>query len=468
MCVDRILLSERRVVTQMPRRSLDYIRFVVSSGIEAVFSSMVGGNALQDRIVALIAEAAAEATSNAVDVSIMTFAFTNPHIADALAQASAQRPQLAIRLIADWTMRAADGHQQVSRLVGLGLPNLSIRYKKDQPYVWDPAEARLRWSYHASRGMLHHRTLAVAVNGEPSKLLCGSCNWSANAAESYENLLVVTNANPECGELISRVEHEFDALWSDGTASLSPNEAQAHYEAVAESLRGQAMAAPETVIRMPLRPNLFGRIRYMRPPVASDAAATDMNDEEPSPDVLIAFSARRPDEEQGHGGYAEYNCRRHICLRTPAGKSKRAALTITTLALDVIYRACAGETLLIAMYALSPRIPEYGALLAAARRGVSLRVLLDGKIGRTVAQKLSEVRDREDLPIQIKHGNRMMHQKYIVNASTATILTGTANMSTDASTRHSEHRIRVLRDVDLANRFIADFETIWDRVTTQI
>jgi phosphatidylserine/phosphatidylglycerophosphate/cardiolipin synthase-like enzyme len=57
-----------------------------------------------------------------------------------------------------------------------------------------------------------------------------------------------------------------------------------------------------------------------------------------------------------------------------------------------------------------------------------------------------------------------MHQKYIVNVDAATVLTGTANMSTDASMRHSEHRIRVVGNRDLADQFATDFATIWNRV----
>jgi hypothetical protein len=252
-----------------------------------------------------------------------------------------------------------------------------------------------------------------------------------------------------------RVDAEFEALWSDDTASLSPGEAHTHYEALVEVLRSQASAPVDVGRSVAIR-----RIRYRR----RDNESTNPL---PSPDVLIGFSARRPDDDNAHGGYAESNRGRHIDLCTPTGKVKRAQLTITTLALDVIYRARPGETLLVAMYALSPRIPEYGALLAAARRGVALRVLLDGKLGRRIAQVLAEVRAREHLLIDIKHGYRTMHQKYVVNVDTATVLTGTANMTTDASTRHSEHRIRVVRDAALARRFIADFETIWNRVSAQ-
>ena len=125
-----------------------------------------------------------------------------------------------------------------------------------------------------------------------------------------------------------------------------------------------------------------------------------------------------PNEAQSRAGDAESNRRRHITLCTPGGRTRRVPLTITTLALDVIYRARPGETLLIAMYGLSTRVPEYGALLNAARRGVRLRILLDRKVGKKSAESLSQVLQREHLPIHVKSGHRMMHEKYVVNADT--------------------------------------------------
>jgi phosphatidylserine/phosphatidylglycerophosphate/cardiolipin synthase-like enzyme len=441
-------------------------------GIEAFFSSVVGGDALRARVIGLIADASSKAGEHAVDVNVMTFAFTDSTIADALAVA-AQHPRLSIRLIADWTQRADDGRQQVGRLAELGLPNLRVRYKKDQPYIWDASDGRMRWSYHASLGMLHHKTLSVVVDGEPSWLVCGSCNWSAKAADSYENLLVVTDSTAGCRELMSRMEDEFAALWSDGTASLAPDDAQAHYEAVAETYRQQAMAAPAPKNGVDSGPVASGPAGTpgalsLRHDTRSGSASNKGGIEPISPDILISFSARRPHEEQSNAGYAESNRRRRITLCTPGGRAKRVPLTITTLALDVIYRARPGETLLIAMYGLSTRVPEYGALLNAARRGVCLRILLDRKVGKKAAESLSQVRQREQLPIQVKSGHRMMHEKYIVNVDTGTVLTGTANMSTDASGRHSEHRIRVLGNSALADQFATDFETIWSRVSNQI
>ncbi len=133
--------------------------------IEAIISSIAGGEALSARVVGLIADASARATTSAVEVNVMTFSFTDPRIADSLA-AAAQQPRLTVGLIADWTQRADDGNQQVGRLAELGLPNLRVRYKKDQPYIWDTSDARMRWSYHASLGTLQHKTLSVVVNGD--------------------------------------------------------------------------------------------------------------------------------------------------------------------------------------------------------------------------------------------------------------------------------------------------------------
>lgn len=430
---------------------------------EAVFSSLSGGDALTERVLGLLAEACTTAATHAVALDIMTFSFTDSRIADALASA-ATRPGLEIRLITDWTQRASDGHQQVGRLTALGLANLRVRYKKDQPYVWDVAAARMQWSYRASLGMLHHKTLSVAVDGEPSRMLCGSYNWSAKSAGAYENLLIVTDSTAACRELMARMRLEFEALWSDDTASLSPDQAQAHYAAIAESYRGRDLTQRGSVRDTSVIEAAMPRVLPSRANTRL-RVTTDGVDLEPSSSrALIAFSSRRPHDDRSHPGYAESNRSRFIVLRTPGGRTTRVPLTITALTLDIIYRSRPGDTLLIAMYGLSTRIPEYSALLDSARRGVRLRILLDRKVGRRPAESLARVRLREDLPIYVKSGTKMMHEKYIVNPDTATVVTGTANMSTDASNRHSEHRITVSGDPALAGQFAADFETIWTRV----
>src|SRR5262249_9687536 len=162
----------------------------------------VGGDGLRRRLLALVADAAVLATSRRVDVHVMTFAFTDPEIADALADAAARAPKLTIRVLADWSQRIPAQGQQVGRLAALALSDRRVRYAIDQPYTWDAAAARLRWSYRASRGLLHHKTLGVLVEGRPWALACGSFNWTGNAARSYEHLLIVTGADAGSSELM--------------------------------------------------------------------------------------------------------------------------------------------------------------------------------------------------------------------------------------------------------------------------
>ena len=417
---------------------------------------------MRSQILAVIHDACLMAEAHRVEVNIMTFSFTDSRIADALA-AAAQQPGLTVRLIADWTQRAADGYQQVGRLAELDLPRLRVRYKKDQPYVWDENDARIRWSYRASRGMLHHKTLSVLVDGEPWRLVCGSANWTDKAAASYENLLIVSDLTPECRTLMSRVELEFEALWSDGTASLSTADAQAHSRPLPSPT---AIALGEPTSINGLTRGRADALALMNPQHYCASGSTwpaDAAVAQPA-HYEIAFSARRPDETHSRGGYSDLDSGRLMALTGPTGKTKVVPLTLTTLALDFIFRARPGETLLVAMYGLSTRVPEYGALLTMARRGVRLRILLDGRIGRRTAEAFTRVCASDCLPIEVKHGHRTMHQKYIVNIDSADVLTGTANMSTDASTRHSEHRVTIREHHGLALQFATDFETIWNRV----
>ena len=136
---------------------------------------------------------------------------------------------------------------------------------------------------------------------------------------------------------------------------------------------------------------------------------------------------------------------------------------LSVLALDLIGRAAAGDTLKVALYALSARVPEYGALLDAARRGVQICVLLDAVVGRAIHRQLVEVTRRESLPIQVRFANRTMHQKYVVHPQSLSVLTGMANFSTDSSQRHIEQRLLIRGDEALVHAFVADFDAMWAR-----
>jgi phosphatidylserine/phosphatidylglycerophosphate/cardiolipin synthase-like enzyme len=434
--------------------------------MEALFTSLHGGQAIRQRLLDLVGEISAIAESHRVDVHVMTFAFTDATIADALSRAAARRPSLTVRLLADWSQRIHVRGQQVGRLAALSLPNLRVRYSLDQPYVWDPEAGHMRWSYHASRGLLHHKTLGALVDGRPWKLACGSFNWTAAAADGYENLLVVAADDPGSLMLMLRTELEFEALWSDENATLSPSEAHLHYQAILASYRQDPARSPSEVTGLAERAS--DPLRALEPRCnpfersgarVSGEAAAGANTR-----AAIAFTSRPSGVLRAQAGCALSNREQRMTLRTPAGRLKLVPVTITNLALDTIFQAKAGDRLQIAMYGLSQRVPEYGALLDAARRGVHLQVLLNRNSGRDMARRLRAFRDERDAPIEVRTVGRMMHQKYMIHHETQTVVTGTANMSTDASSRHWEHRIRISGCPELAGQYAADFEEIWSRV----
>ena len=158
-------------------------------------------------------------------------------------------------------------------------------------------------------------------------------------------------------------------------------------------------------------------------------------------------SASSPTEARARGG------RRRCC----AGWA--ALLTLNALALEAIRGVPAGARLPVAMYAISPRVPEFGEILMAARRGVRGQMLLDAKIGRGLAVALQDVAG-----IEVRVSRRRMYQKYLCRPETGMVLTGTANTTEDATTRHSDHRILWCDALAPSAAFAGDFRTIWDGV----
>src|SRR5438477_8568021 len=135
--------------------------------MEALFTSLDGESAIRRRLLDLVDEASILTATRRVDLHVMMISFTDDALADALRKAAIERPSLNIRLLADWSQRIRARGQQVGRLAALQMSNLRVRYSLDQPYVWDAAARRMRWSYRASRGLLHHKTVGILVERRP-------------------------------------------------------------------------------------------------------------------------------------------------------------------------------------------------------------------------------------------------------------------------------------------------------------
>jgi phosphatidylserine/phosphatidylglycerophosphate/cardiolipin synthase-like enzyme len=266
---------------------------------------------------------------------------------------------------------------------------------------------------------------------------------------SYENLLVLNAHDRESRMIAARMELEFEALWSDGKVSLSVAEANEHYQAILNCYRQNPAIAPGEV------KGLHGGCGDPIEGLAGDWLEAS--------DAEIAFSSRPIADSRREAGSASKNRERRMILCSSGGRRRLVPVSITNLALAAIFQTQRDELLEIALYGLSPRVAEYGALLEAARRGARLRILLNRGSGQDTAARLAAL-SAQGLPIEIRTVGRTMHQKYIVWPDRGMVITGTANFSTDASARHWEHRLRISGNHVLAAQYSADFRTIWSRL----
>jgi phosphatidylserine/phosphatidylglycerophosphate/cardiolipin synthase-like enzyme len=420
----------------------------------ALFTSRDGGAALKAavrEVIALIGRRAAAGTER-LDLQIMCFAFTDREIAADLAALAAAHPRMSLRLLADWSQGAATGPAILDALAEAAPPSLYVKFKLDLPYRPDPATGRLRYSYAASRGMLHHKTMCLLADGRPAMLAIGSFNWSARGQRAYENLVLLPDT-PDHGPVMAGFAAEFEAIWSDHRLSATPGRARR----VAARLRADAAAGADLAdpARIADILGLAGETPRPGPQARQPAEGR----------CLAAFSGSPVLPGAAQAGHAARNDRRSLNLLRPSGARRPAPLTLHTLALEAIRSVPDGATLAVAAYALSPRVPEFGAMIAAARRGVRLRLLLDGRIGRPAAKALLGFAAREGLPLDLRLSGRRMHQKYLCCAEAGLVLTGTANMTADAVERHSDHRVLFREAPVLAAAFQADFDTIWSRLS---
>lgn len=436
-------------------------------GPDVFFSSTSDGVDLMDKLVELLRTEIRHCDpGDAVCISGMVFAFTERRVADTLFDLACRYSNVLIRLIGDWKQGAPHKYNQLPRLARQGRPNLQIRYKLDQPYVRPPSSGDLIWSYRHSLGLLHHKTLSIRRNGIPQLLICGTANWASGARRNYENLFTVRHIATDWSPVLLSVEREFEALWSDGFATLSPSEASHHYRLIQAELAQPRTATARATKPMGLRSGLGAHPQGLHSARADDATQhvkLRRTTELASPSApLIAFSARRPCESRATAGYHPLNRRRFVLNSGIQGRGepRPKPLTPTNLALSLFAATRADDRLYLAMHGFSARVAEYSALLSALRRGVQCFVVLDGHASADAAVRLQLIAHEEGLPLRLVTTGRVMHQKYLVHQETATILTGTANMSTDARDRHSEHRILIPNNPDLATKFIRDLQTI--------
>jgi competence ComEA-like helix-hairpin-helix protein len=177
-------------------------------------------------------------------------------------------------------------------------------------------------------------------------------------------------------------------------------------------------------------------------------------------DVEVFFNSRPFGAPQGGTGYGSGGTR-----TTPAmdanGQITDARASVVTAATDLFNRAKPGQEINVAMYGMSVGAPEYNALVAAARRGAVVRVVLnDDFTGPTVAAL--KALQTQGLPVNVRvQRAKTMHEKFGVMGDD--VFFGSANFSSSSSTKHSENRISVKNEAGTAKAFQARFEEMWNK-----
>lgn len=392
----------------------------------------------------------AASAGHEVAVSAHLFAVTDVVLAGRLSTL-ADHQKARVRLLLDWCQGGPGSGRQGAQLALH--PQISVRFQLDWPYVFEAG--RLRWRYRESLGLCHHKMLAIQIDGVLTALAFGSYNWTGRAADGYENLLVLHPLDAAHAVTIWRHFEEFRSAWNTAGSSLSAVEAAElydrgrrlgsdHGEIRQEILSGTlACAMPDRVIESPVMPE--------------DAESVDQ------PRFTIAFSGGPAAERTPRQGFAPINRNRVFQLSRLSGARKIVPLTLEVLAQDVFNRSRPGDILRIAMFAFSRRGPEYLSMLEAARRSVTVRLLIDSRASENLRGRLEPLIADEALPIALRITNRFMHQKYMVLEREALLMVGTANFTADSSRRHVESRLLVDGHASLSTQFIGNFDTIWDR-----
>src|SRR5207253_3079577 len=180
----------------------------------------------------------------------------------------------------------------------------------------------------------------------------------------------------------------------------------------------------------------------------------------------LGGGARRlPGQEARVQGRAARQARL-IDVRTLADGGQRAEDVARTIG---DFLTAATRSLDVALYdlRLSPATAELatGALVAAAQRGVAVRLAYNVDHGKSVPvppPPQADPRLVESLPVPtraIPGVPDLMHHKYVVRDG-AQVWTGSTNWTDDSWTRE-ENVIAVLESAALAARYAADFEQLW-------
>jgi competence protein ComEA len=190
------------------------------------------------------------------------------------------------------------------------------------------------------------------------------------------------------------------------------------------------------------------------------ATITRLRDFLTAVDVEAFFNSRPSGATSGGTGYGPAGTRTSLVADANGVVSPTRA-SVTVAATDLFNRAKAGESIDVAMYGASPSAPEFQALIAAAKRGAVVRVVLHDEYTGPSAAALKALAT-QGFPVDVRiQKAKTMHEKFGVVGND--VFFGSANFSESSSTKHSENRVTIKNHDETASQFKARFEEIWGK-----
>ncbi|MBI5545338.1 MAG: helix-hairpin-helix domain-containing protein [Deltaproteobacteria bacterium] len=177
-------------------------------------------------------------------------------------------------------------------------------------------------------------------------------------------------------------------------------------------------------------------------------------------DVEAFFNSRPFGAEQGGTGYGSGGSRT-VAAMGADGTVGQVGASVTVAATDLFTRAQAGEKICVAMYGISATSPEFKSMVAAARRGVDVKVVVNDDYTEAAVNAVKDVKS-QGVTIDIRvQSAKTMHEKFGVVGDD--VFFGSANFSESSSTKHSEDRFAIRNDAETSQAFQARFDALWQK-----
>jgi len=117
----------------------------------------------------------------------------------------------------------------------------------------------------------------------------------------------------------------------------------------------------------------------------------------------------------------------------------------------------AHSTIRVAAYSFTSQ-PIATALLAARRRGIDVRVVVD-KSNATARYTAATFLANQGVPVRVDYRYAIMHDKFLI-VDGATVETGSFNYTAGAEGKNAEN-VLVLHDPAVAQRYGQEWERLW-------